>query len=108
MNDDELDDLIRQTHPKPEFPSSFQRDTWARIAVVEQRSWSARWQEWSESLFGWMARPTPAVAAVSAMLVLGAVLGHLTTPDNPEAGLRAAYVTSINPVAAARLAIPRP
>lgn len=102
MNDDELHDLIRQTHPKPEFSSSFQREIWARIAVAEQQSWTARWRQWSESLFRWVAQPAPAVAMVTAMLLLGAGLGRLITPDTDHTALRTAYVTSINPVVAAR------
>ncbi|MFN0077173.1 MAG: hypothetical protein ACKVY0_11920 [Prosthecobacter sp.] len=103
MNDDELHDLIRQTHPKPEFPASFQRETWARIAVAEQQSWIAQWRQWSESLFRWVAQPAPAMAVVTAMLLLGSGLGRMITPDNGRAALRTAYVASINPLVAARL-----
>lgn len=102
MNDNELHDLIRQTHPKPEFASSFQREIWSRIAVAEQRSWTAQWQQWSESLFRWVAQPAPAVAVVTAMLLLGSGLGLMITPDNDHATMRSAYVASINPLIAAR------
>lgn len=100
MNDDELHSLIRQTHPKPEFPVSFQREVWARIAGAEQRSWAARWRQWSETLFLWLARPAPAMATVVVTLGLGIGLGTLTATDNSEA-MRIAYVASINPLAAA-------
>jgi hypothetical protein len=103
MNDDELHDLIRQTHPKPEFPSSFQRETWARIAVAEQQSWTAQWRQWSESLFRWVAQPAPAVAVVTAMLVLGVSLGGLTSANDESANLRSAYFASINPLTAAHV-----
>jgi hypothetical protein len=102
MNDDELHDLIRQTHPKPEFSPSFQREIWARIAVAEKQSWTAQWRQWSESLFRWVAQPAPAMAVVTVMLLLGSGLGRMITPDNDHAALRTAYVTSINPVVAAR------
>lgn len=105
MNDSELHDLIRQTQPKPEFPPSFQREIWARITVAEQQSWAAQWRQWSESLFRWMTQPAPAVAGVMTMLILGAGLGQLLTPDNDPVTLRTAYVTSINPLAAARLTL---
>ncbi len=101
MNDDELHDLIRQTHPQPEFSSSFQREIWARIAVAEQQSWTARWRQWSESLFRWVAQPAPAMAVVTAMLLVGAGFGRLITPETDHAALRTAYVTSINPLVAA-------
>ncbi len=103
MNDDELHDLIRQTHPKPEFSSSFQREIWARIAVAEKQSWTAQWRRWSESLFRWVAQPAPAMAVITAMLLLGAGLGRINSPENDLGALRTAYVASINPVVAASL-----
>jgi len=101
MNDNELDDLIRQTHPKPEFPASFQREVWARASVAEQNSWSARYRRWSESLFQLIAQPAPAVTVVTTMLLLGAGLGRLVSSESDAESLRAAYMVSINPVAAA-------
>lgn len=104
MNDDELDSLIRQTHPKPEIPASFQREVWARIAVTEQQSWSGQWQQWSRMLFLWIARPLPAVATVTVMLVSGISLGSLTAPDRSDV-MRNAYVDSINPLNASHNAM---
>lgn len=104
MNDNELDDLIRQTHPKPEFPASFQREVWARVSVAERTSWVARYRRWSESLFQLIAQPAPAVAVVTMMLLLGAGLGRLVSPENDSDASHASYVVSINPVAAAHLA----
>lgn len=97
MNDDELDSLIRQTHPKPEFPASFQREVWAQIAVAEQQSWSAQWKQFCKMLFLWLARPVPAVATVTVMLAAGISLGSLTAPDQSES-MRTAYLASINPL----------
>ena len=97
MNDDELDSLIRQTQPKPEFPASFQREVWAQIAVAGQQSWAGQWQRWSQMLFIWLARPLPAVATVTVMLTAGISLGSLTAPDRGEA-MRTAYFASINPL----------
>lgn len=107
MNDDDLHLLIRQTQPKPEFPASFQREVWARIAVAEQRSWSTQWRQWSESLFRWIAQPAPAAGVITAMLALGVSFGSLTSPDEKPAELRAAYLASINPLTAAHVAIPK-
>lgn len=106
MNDDELHSLIRRTQPKLGFSASFQRDVWARITVAEQQSWAARWRQWSQDMFLWVARPVPAVAVVSVMLVLGAGLGSLTAPDHDTAALRTAYAASINPLKAAHVATP--
>jgi hypothetical protein len=103
MNDNELDDLIRQTHPKPEFPASFQREVWARVSVAEQTSRAARYRRWSESLFQLIAQPATAVTVVTMMLLLGAGLGRLASPETDSEALHTAYVVSINPVAAAHL-----
>lgn len=109
MNDDDIHDLIRQTHPKPEFHPGFHREIWGRIAVAEEQSWTARWRQWSEPLLRWIVQPAPAMATVAAMLLLGAGFGLLVTPDSAgdAAALRTAYIASINPVAAARIT-PRP
>jgi hypothetical protein len=92
MNDDDLASLIRQTQPKPEFPTSFQREVWARITVAEQQLWAARWRRF----FLWIASPVPALATVMIMLGLGSVLGIFTASDN-EAAQRSVYAASINP-----------
>ena len=105
MNDDALDSLIRQTHPKPECPASFQREIWARIAVAEQQSWAGQWRQWTQNLFLSLARPVPAMAVVTAMLIVGVSLGSLTVPVRKAAELRTAYVSSINPLHAAHVAI---
>ena len=102
MNDDELDFLIRQTQPKPEFPASFQREVWAQIAVAGQQSWAGLWQRWSQMLFLCLARPLPAVATVAVMLTAGISLGSLTAPDRGEA-MRTTYFASINPLHPAHL-----
>ena len=107
MNDDELHSLIRETQPKPDFPASFQREVWARITVTAQQSWTARWRQWSQDFFLWMARPAAAVALVTTMLILGAGIGSLTAPDRNASALRTAYATSINPLKAAHVAAPQ-
>jgi hypothetical protein len=101
MNDDELHSLIRETHPKPEFPTSFQREVWARIAVAEQQSWAVQWRQFLQILFHWIARPAHAVALVASMVIVGAGLGSLTAADNSVSAQRNAYAASINPVTAA-------
>lgn len=101
MNEDELQSLIRRTHPKPEFAASFNREVWARVAAAEDRSWKARWREASERFFTSISRPAPAMALVTAMLIVGAGFGGLTAPESGKANLRSAYIQSINPLAAA-------
>ena len=104
MKEDELNDLIRQTHPQPEFPSTFQREVWARVSVAEQTSWSARYRRWRESFFQALAQPATAMAVVMTTLLLGAGLGQIVSTENNVEASRDAYLASINPVAAAHLA----
>lgn len=105
MNEDEMDKLIRECGPPPQFPASFQRDVWQRIAVAEQKSvrgWLFRCC--AEALLG-LTRPAAAVATVAAMFLIGASLGGLTSPRPiTEAELKAAYAVSINPIASAHAA----
>lgn len=105
MNEDEMNKLIRECSPPPQFPTSFQRDVWQRIAVAEQKSlrgWLSRL--FAEALLG-LSRPAAAVATVAAMFLIGASLGGLTS-QRPATGadLKAAYATSINPIASAHAA----
>lgn len=104
MNDDDLNDLIRQTHPKPEFPSTFQREVWARVSIVERTSWSARYRRWRESFFQALAQPATAMVVVMTTLLLGAGLGQIVSSEHNSEASRDAYVASINPVAAAHIA----
>jgi hypothetical protein len=105
MNDDDLHALIRQTQARPEFPASFQREVWARIALVEQHSWAEQWQRLSHASLRWLARPAPAFAAVAVMLVAGVGLGGLTASDMNAAALRHTYFASINPLNPAHAAM---
>jgi hypothetical protein len=97
MNDNELDALIRQTHPVPELPASFQREVWARVADAEDRSWTRLW----EVFLAFLARPVPAAATVALMLGAGIGLGSLTAPEAPTTPQRTTYFASINPLSQA-------
>jgi len=103
MNDDEIDSLIRQTHPKPDMPAAFNRQVWERISVARQRSWRGKWREFADALLLWVARPVPAVTVVTVMLVAGAGLGGLTVSESSASAQRTAYFASINPLHPAHL-----
>ena len=98
MNDLELDQLIRQSTPKLDFESAFQREIWARIAVAE-RAKKQGVMAWIEAVLDVLSRPAPAFATTAVMLLLGIGLGtsvpHL---ENPPAS-RDTYLASINPLA---------
>jgi len=103
MNDDELHSLIRQSHPRLELPASFNREVWTRIAVAGKESWSNRWHEIAHALFLWIAKPAPALALFTAMLMAGAGLGGLTVKESSASAQRTAYLASINPLHPAHL-----
>ncbi|MCC6884004.1 MAG: hypothetical protein IT576_17725 [Verrucomicrobiales bacterium] len=102
MNDHELDQLIRQTHPDPEFPAAFQREVWDRIALAEKDSWPARWRNWIQAVSRHIARPAPALALFTLMTVIGSCLGVLSASSESETLSFNAYVASIHPAEAAR------
>ena len=100
MNDLELDQLIRESSPKPEFDSSFQREIWARIAIAERvRERKKGPMAWLEEALARLSRPAPAFATATVMLLIGAGLGRgIAAPEGPGAS-RDAYFASINPLA---------
>lgn len=101
MNDDELDRLIRETHSAPEFPSSFQREVWAKVSVAGQTSRRVGFSGWMESFFQLLAQPATATAAVVTMMILGVGLGRLAAPETDTNELKTAYLVSIDPTRAA-------
>jgi hypothetical protein len=98
MNDLELDQLIRESSPKPEFDSSFQREIWARIAIAERERKIGPLQ-WLEEALARLSRPAPALVTAAVMLLIGAGLGRgIAAPESTGAS-RDAYLASINPLA---------
>lgn len=105
MNQDDMNKLIRECSPPPQFPASFQRDVWQRIAVAEQKSLRGWFSRWVAEALQEITQPVAAVATVVAMLLIGASLGGLTSPrPASEADLKAAYTASINPITSAHAA----
>jgi hypothetical protein len=101
MNDSDLDKLLRDTTPGLEFPASFQREVWSRVAAEQSRSLSARFQQTlSEWVFA-LARPAVAVTTIMIMLIAGAGLGGIVSARDSEVALKRAYTASINPILAA-------
>ncbi len=98
MNDSKLDELIRASHPQPEFPPSFQREIWTRIATTGSASWRDRWARWSESLLAGLARPIPAFAIVALMLLAGLSLGQVLPREKEFGSSLSSYLLSINPL----------
>lgn len=103
MHDDSLNQIIRTAMTPPAFPECFEREVWLRIAVDERRWPRSRWALFVDDLCQKLARPLPAAAVMTGMLLLGVGLGNLTGRGNAGLNSRQAYALSINPVAAAHL-----
>jgi lysophospholipase L1-like esterase len=101
MNDNELNNLIRQGSPPPNFPASFQREVWQRIAVTESRSLSSLLARIGSDWLQWIVKPAGAVATIMTMLIIGAGLGGIVSAKESESNLKAAYTASINPILSA-------
>lgn len=107
MNNNELNDLIRQASPPPDFPTSFQREVWQRIALSESRSRHSCAGRHLSEVFSWLMKPAAAAITVAIVLVVGAGLGKLVSARDAKTNSRAAYAASINPILSAHGAFER-
>lgn len=101
MTDDELTRLIRDNSPPPEFPASFQRQVWQRIAAFESKTFGATLEHFAATYLTWLSRPAIAVAVAVTIVVFGAGLGGIASERKNEDALKNAYAASINPFIAA-------
>ena len=97
MNDDQLNELLRNTREDAELPPSFQRGVWQAIAADTARQ-KARWV-WLNSLINVLAKPLPAAAAWSVALMAGLFIGTMKPQPPSQTARVAAYAQSINPLA---------
>lgn len=91
MNDNELDQLLRDSAVDPGLPSHFRSEVWTRIAIADERSFAGRWRRFLASL----VRPVPATASVVVTVLAGVWLGAASVQEPKEAKL--SYAESISP-----------
>lgn len=97
MNDDQLHQLLRESHAPISLPGSFTRDVWARIEAEESPSLrTALMQAWHAWL-GTLARPAPALATIAVCMLLGGGFGWIKHAETFRTQGELAYVESINP-----------
>ena len=91
--DADFDALLRSARPNALLPSTFQHTVWRRIEVAAETTTSGQITQWLSTLFGLLARPLPASAAVMVMVGAGLWLG------SREAGSidKLSYIHSVSP-----------
>ena len=67
--------LLRGARPSPTLPLRFQEAVWRRIEGIQATHEPASLPEWLDRAAAWLLRPRLALAGVTAMLLVGAVLG---------------------------------
>lgn len=93
----ELSAMLRETRNAPPLPPGFHDAVWRRIERAETGGGEDFAAPWLERLAGLVLRPRWAVAALSAMLVLGAVAGTLSGRGAADEAAQERYVASVSP-----------
>ncbi len=91
MNDDQLDQLLRDSADDAGLPGHFRSEVWRRIAVAEERSLAGRWRHFLALL----VRPVPATASVVFTVLAGVFLGAASV--QPPQDAQQSYAESISP-----------
>jgi hypothetical protein len=91
MNDNELDQLLRDSADDAGLPARFRPEVWTRIAIADERSFAG----WLRRFVASLVQPVPATASVVASVLVGVWLGTATvqTPKEPKLS----YAESISP-----------
>ncbi len=102
-DDKRLHELLQDWRVEAPLPPRFQEGVWRKIARADAAAPSGWRRGWDELIAGWTAllrRPVGAVAYLSALLLVGTVLGYWQSDrfgDQKEMAWRAAYVQSVYP-----------
>lgn len=95
-DDAKLSSLLRGSRATPELPPRFQENVWRRIADAEDRP-AAGPTTWLDALLNQVLRPRFALAAVAALVVLGALLGALNGSQLARHDAQARYLAAVAP-----------
>lgn len=90
MSDDDLSKLLHEWKPQVSASEGFRRNVWTRIETAQ-----AHTDTWWQHIFGILARPRVAMAALAVVLLAGSVIGSGVASSQEEA----AYLQSVNPYA---------
>jgi hypothetical protein len=89
--DEALGKLLREGRPAPDLPPRFQENVWHRIEANE----SAAAIGWVEALAALVLKPRFAIATVSALLLVGALLGTWEGSTHARQAAQDRYVASV-------------
>lgn len=87
--------LLRETRVTPPLALRFQQDVWRRIENAEEGA--AASPAWLDRVAGWVLRPKLAFAAVTVLVLAGAVLGAREGAQSAMQDAQARYVASVVP-----------
>lgn len=100
MNDphDPLRSLLRDSRPAPDLPPRFEQGVWRRIEREElTTNQASAVPGWLERLVEVVLQPRWALAGVTAVLLIGGILGASDGFAAARDDARARYVAAINP-----------
>lgn len=89
--DEGLGQLLRESRPTPRLPPRFQENVWRRIEQKENRAVD----NWIETLAALVLKPRFAIATVSALVLVGGLLGTLEGVAHARQAAQARYVESV-------------
>ena len=95
-DDSKLSSLLRESRIVPSLPPRFQENVWRRIADVEADK-SADSPVWLVSLIAWVLRPRLALAAITALVLVGALFGMREGNQLARHDSQARYLAAVAP-----------
>lgn len=95
-DDARLNALLRESRMAPALPPGFQEGVWRRIERAEAQS-SANGNKWLDALIQMVFRPRLAFAAVSALVLAGALLGVREGVNTARHDAQARYLATVAP-----------
>jgi hypothetical protein len=95
-DDAKLSSLLRESRATPAVPPRFQENVWRRIADVEADK-SADSPAWLGILIAWVLRPRLALAALIALVLVGALFGMREGNQLARQDAQARYLAAVAP-----------
>jgi hypothetical protein len=95
-DDAKLSSLLRESRVAPALPPRFQENVWRRIADVEAGK-SAESPAWLGNLIAWVLRPRLALAALIALVLVGALFGMREGNQLARHDAQARYLAAVAP-----------
>ena len=95
-DDAKLRSLLRESRVAPELPPRFQENVWRRIADAEGDK-SVASASWFDALINQLLRPRLALAAVAALVIVGALAGVRDGTQMARHDAQVRYLAAVAP-----------